>query len=179
MKTTAPARHRLSKFALCTILAFLGASPMPAALAAGDADLEQGLILAMTLDKAKQERPNDSGVPIQAYKKQGLISFKPTKREDYTDYYVLKKPATFLGQKLIVIEEEYMIKFVGCCVDEGLGVFVETVGPTDALKALAAENRCEYKEGEEVRQDIAGLSPAIAPSGHFGHLSCRTQSIFR
>lgn len=83
-----------------------------AANASNDQALEAGLLDALRYDKAKQERVGDSGKAIQAYMREGLVNNRPNQRIDYTDYYLLNKPAKFLGQDLVMIEEEYMSRYI-------------------------------------------------------------------
>ena len=60
-------------------------------------ELETGLAQAMHLKKGTSERVGTSGKAIQAYMQAGLIDSKPNVRADYTDYYLLNKPARFMG----------------------------------------------------------------------------------
>lgn len=85
-----------------------------------DKELEEGLKNAFRLKPGTTERAGDSGKAIQAYMHEGIVNKRPNERNDYTDYYHVKKQASFMGHDLIVIEEEYMSKYMGCCVDPEL-----------------------------------------------------------
>jgi hypothetical protein len=163
-----------------TFLFGLLALAMGQAPAATDAELESGLIKALQIKKGTYERAGDSGTAIQAYIAEGAVTRKPTVRADYTDYRLLKKPATFLGHELLVIEEEYMTKHIGCCVSEGAGVSVRVIGSSKNLKAFAAENKCALNEGVDLRRELAGYGmTGKLPPGPYATLSCRERDAMR
>ena len=66
----------------------------------------------------------------------GYIDNKPNLRADYTDYYLLNKPARFMGHELVMIEEEYMSRYIGCCVSPGAGLSVKVSGSLKPLGNL-------------------------------------------
>jgi hypothetical protein len=156
---------------LCGVIALSLAN---AAIAADTPDLEAGLASAMKYDKAAENRAGSSGKAIQAYMKAGYVNPRPNARADYTDYYLVNKPATFLGYPLVVIEEEYMTRFAGCCVSEGLGVTVSVTGNIAALQKFAKLNYCRVEEktdpGAELR--TFGIKNTL-PKGRYASLSCR------
>ncbi|MFX8569850.1 hypothetical protein ABTM09_20385, partial [Acinetobacter baumannii] len=65
---------------------------------------------------------------FQILKQKGFLAKKPNvSRVDYNDIYKLKKPYEFMGQNVLLISDEYMSEYVGCCVSEGWGaVFKQT-----------------------------------------------------
>lgn len=98
------------------------------ASAADERALENGLANALRLKPGTTERAGDSGKAIQAYMREGAVSKKPNQRADYTDYYLVNKPVSFMGHELVVIEEEYMTNYAGCCVNSGAGITVKVHG---------------------------------------------------
>jgi len=66
-------------------------------IASNNQDLEVGLIDSMRLNKITKTRLGDSGKAIQAYMREGFVNKRPNQRADYTDYYLLKKPARLMG----------------------------------------------------------------------------------
>ncbi|WP_020560551.1 SH3 domain-containing protein [Thiofilum flexile] len=140
--------------------------------------IEEGLINALRLKSGGEERMADSGKAIQAYMKAGLIGKKPNGRADYTDYYLLKQPAPFMGHSLVVIEEEYMSEYIGCCVSPGVGVIVKTVEGGDGLAAFASKNGCSVSEHINLKEELSGLKlKSPLPKGDFSSLSCRERDI--
>lgn len=142
--------------------------------AAPDANLEEGLINALRLKGGTTQRTGTSGKAIQAYVHAGLISKKPNQRSDYTDYYLLRKPAGFMGQELVAIEEEYMARYVGCCVSPGAGVAVKVDGPTDRLEAFARRNKCTFTDKVDLRRALRDVGLQVQlPVASYATLSCR------
>ena len=137
-------------------------------------ELETGLAQAMHLKKGTSERVGTSGKAIQAYMQAGLIDSKPNVRADYTDYYLLNKPARFMGHELVMIEEEYMSRWIGCCVSPGAGLSVKVGGSLKALEQFATAHRCSLNDNADVQGDLAGLGirRKLAP-GRYATLSCR------
>ncbi|QQZ31098.1 SH3 domain-containing protein (plasmid) [Thiothrix subterranea] len=138
--------------------------------------VEEGLINALRLKSGGNERMADSGKAIQAYMKAGLLDKKPAGRSDYTDFYILKQPASFMGHKLVVIEEEYMSEYIGCCVSPGAGVIVEAAASVENLAAFASKNGCSVEEHVNLEQELSGLDVKL-PTGDFTSLSCRERDI--
>jgi len=149
-----------------------------------DRSLETGLAEAMGLRKDRTGRVGDSGKAIQAYMARGIVNKRPNGRIDYTDYYLVNRPAYFFGQKLVLIEEEYMGKFIGCCVNDGLQVTVLLSGDTSPLEEFADANGCtlstsmgEYADPNAVLS-MLGLKARL-PKGKYAYLNCRYSEIDR
>lgn len=159
--------------------ALLAASAAPA-FAAATPPLESGLQHAMQLKKGTDERTGTSGKAIQAYMQAGLIDKKPNQRADYTDYYLLKQPASFLGHELVLIEEEYMAQYIGCCVSPGVGVTVRVYGSTQNLARFARSHRCSLTEHVDFAHELRDVAIRNkVPKGHYASLSCRERDAQR
>ena len=143
-----------------------------------DDTLEQGLINAIEQNKTNTSRDTLYGSAIRAYKTKGFINNKPNQRADYTDYYLLNKPATFMGHDLKVIEEEYMSAYIGCCVNSGLGLGLKIRGSLTSLKAFANENGCSVEENINLYQELTESGLKVHPmSGRYARLSCRERDL--
>ncbi|QWF15082.1 hypothetical protein [Lysobacter capsici] len=157
----------------CAALALLVVTA-PLASAQDAKSMESGLIDALRFDAKRHERVAPSGPALQAYIRAGYLDARPGARADYTDYRLMKKPATLMGHTLVVIEEEYMTAYVGCCVSEGVGVTVRLNGAADTLKAFAKDNACTYSELDDPGAELKGFDIANdLPKGKYASLSCR------
>ncbi|MGK5071664.1 hypothetical protein [Janthinobacterium sp. ZB1P44] len=158
------------------LLAASGAS----ALAATDPLLESGLLHALHLKKGTTDRVGTSGKAIAAYMREGYVGKRPDQRFDYTDYYLLKKPASFMGHALVLIEEEYITQYIGCCVSPGAGVTVRVHGSTQKLQAFAHAQRCTLTDPVDIRQALGEVAiKTRLPRGHYASLSCRERDAER
>ena len=169
-------RARLCSAALLVLVSSLAAAadPVPGA------ELETGLAQAMHLKKGSSERVGTSGQAIQAYMRAGLIDSKPNQRADYTDYYLLNKPARFMGHELVMIEEEYMSRWIGCCVSPGAGLSVKVSGSLKPLEQFAHVHRCSLNDNADVQGELTslGIRRKLAP-GRYATLSCRERDAER
>ncbi|MDO8037619.1 hypothetical protein [Janthinobacterium sp. SUN137] len=151
-----------------------------ASAAAADGGLENGLIHALHLKKGTTQRVGTSGKAIAAYMREGFIGKRPNQRFDYTDYYLLKKPASFMGHELVLIEEEYITQYIGCCVSPGAGVTVKVNGSTQKLQAFASAQRCTLTDPVDIRKNLREVAiQATLPKGHYASLSCRERDAER
>ena len=140
--------------------------------------LEAKLINALRLNSNTQERIGDSGAAIQAYVKEGYLNKKPNGRFDYTDYCLLKKPASFMGHSLVVIEEEYVSRYIGCCVSPGMDVTVKVSGSTDNLEKFAKKNGCRFDGDADPQSDFKDFRiKVILPKAKYVSLSCRERDL--
>ena len=136
--------------------------------------LEEGLVNALRLKNGTSQRMADSGAAIQGYMRADLVGKKPNQRADYTDYYLVKNSSEFMGHDLLLIEEEYMTKYIGCCVSPGAGVTVKVNGSTSNLVAFARQNKCSFTDNVNIRDLLAGLGiKSKIPAGRYATLSCR------
>lgn len=144
------------------------------ALAETDEILENGLTNALKFDTKSSSRLGSSGEAIQAYMREGIVNKKPNLRYDYTDYYIVNKPSKIMGHELVMIEEEYMSQYVGCCVSPGLGITVKVAGDTKKLEIFAKENKCSFTDRIDFQQEInnIGIKTKVLP-GDYASLSCR------
>lgn len=146
---------------------------------ATDEALAAGLVGAMRLNADRTERLNEPGEAIRAYIKAGYVRLKPELREEYTDYRVVRLPATLFGQALLVIEEEYLTKFIGCCVNEGVGVILRVTADRAPLKVFASANGCSISDE---RADIVATLQKLKVKpvdGDLVSMSCRTRDMDR
>ncbi len=140
--------------------------------------LESLLTDALRYDTTKAERIGDSGKAIQAYMRAGIVNKKPNTRADYTDYYLVKKPSSFMGHELFMIEEEYMTAYIGCCVSEGVGITVRLKGDDSALKHFAKNNACSVESKVDIPAQLKYLGlKAKVPMGDYVTLSCRDRDV--
>lgn len=162
------------------ISSFLLAASCASAHAAADPGLESGLLHALQLKKGTTERVGTSGKAIAAYMREGYIGKHPDQRADYTDYYLLKKPASFMGHELVLIEEEYITQYIGCCVSPGAGVTVKVRGNTQKLQAFARAQRCTLTDPVDVQHALNDVAiKTRLPKGHYASLSCRERDAER
>ena len=168
--------YRTRRLLGALLLAASGAS----ALAATDPGLEMGLLRALHLKQGTTDRVGTSGKAIAAYAREGYIGKRPDQRFDYTDYYLLKKPASFMGHALVLIEEEYITQYIGCCVSPGVGVTVKVRGSTQKLQAFARAQRCRLTDPVDIRQllDEVAIKTRL-PKDHYASLSCRERDAER
>jgi len=140
--------------------------------AASDRTLEKGFVDALRYD-GSAHRQARAGKAIRAYKAAGVLPQRP-RRQDYTDYYVVRKPTTFMGNPMVLVVEEYMGAYVGCCVNPGAGVYVRVTGSIEAMHDFARLNRCrveEYPDRKALRVVVpAGLA---MPPGKYAALLCQ------
>ncbi|WP_201532984.1 hypothetical protein [Psychrobacter ciconiae] len=165
-----------------SLLSIVVAFPM-AATAHVD-DLERGLLKSMTItiDRDGNIIRNNkySGAAIRSYKKLNFIKNTPDLRYDYTDNYLLRKPASLLGHDLKIIEEEYMGRYIGCCVSEGVGAVIRQQDSLSRLNSFAKKNRCSI---ERVNFDdylrAFGIKNPNPPRGNYYSISCRDRDLAR
>lgn len=150
------------------------------ARAENDARLESALTDAMRLDIDKpMDRVGDGGAAIQGYVAAGYLAKRPNTRLDYTDYWWLKKSAPFMTHELVMIEQEYMSAWVGCCVSPGVGITVRVHGSTANLEQFARANKCSVETNVNLT-DLAKYSHIALSSirkGRYATMSCRERDI--
>lgn len=150
------------------------------AAASDEQELENGLMNALKIKNSTTQRVGNSGKAIQAYMRQGLIDKKPNQRVDYTDYYLVNNSAKFMGHELVVIEEEYMSKYIGCCASPGAGVTVKIVGSSKNIEKFAHANRCTFTDHVNLQDELSHVSMKThLPRGNFASLSCRERDADR
>ena len=138
--------------------------------------LEAQLIKSMQLNRKEHLRMEEPGVAIRAYINSGHVSAKPNSRQDYTDYRILKRPARLFGQLIVVLEEEYLKRFVGCCVSPGIGAILQVDADQAALKNFASSNGCLIDSSRNVVERLRQLG--LKPQAHsYVSLSCRERDI--
>lgn len=127
----------------------------------------------MTPGTEEGTRALEPGIAIRAYIKSGHVSRKPDNAADYVDYRRLRKPTALFGHPLLVLEEEYMNQYIGCCVNPGIGMVIEVKGSTEALDAFLAANKCRknWPSGPEDSLDKAGVKPK--PDTTYVSITCR------
>jgi hypothetical protein len=153
--------------------AAVAAAPGSSQTVADDAALADGLVGAMRLNADRTERLAEPGEAIRAYIKAGYVKLKPELRDEYTDYRVVGRPAKFFGQELLVIEEEYLSKFIGCCVNEGVGVILRVTADLAPLKAFASANGCSVRDDRRDTVERLQKLKVKPAEGELVRLSCR------
>lgn len=150
--------------------------PAPKNLA-NEPEIESELINTLRL-KGKQ-RVGGYRKAIETYSRKGLINKNPNQSIDYTDYYLVNKPLSFMGHQLLVIEEEYMQKYIGCCVSPGVGISIRVVGSTKNIEEFAHTNKCTFNNNVNLQEDLRQVEiKTNLPQGDFASLSCRERDIY-
>ncbi|CEJ11113.1 hypothetical protein BN1110_01399 [bacterium YEK0313] len=168
--------HRQRLLLAATALAMAAVLAVPAAAQPSPDGLQRALAAGMGLHPSSGGRL-EAGPAIRQFIAAGYVDRRPTRRMDYTDYRVLKRPFQFLGQRLLVIEEEYMTQYIGCCVSEGSGAILRLSGDRSELTAFAAANKCRVSVDQpDIRARLAELGLGREP-GEFARLSCRERDI--
>lgn len=158
-------------FAGCGFLVGVGIEP-----SAVQADTTQTLMSSLSLDKRTNQRAAPSATAIKAYIAGGYVGRKPDIRFDYTDYRKFRKPAQFFGYTILVIEEEYMAEYVGCCVSPGLGLVLSGKGDPRQLSAFAQANGCSVEHPVDLSGSLGDLRLGL-PSTAMTRLSCRERDV--
>ena len=160
----------LTLLAACSAMAF----------AADTHSLESGLLHAMQLKKGTTERTGTSGQAIRAYQHAGMVSKTPRQRADYTDYYLLDKPVPFMGHELVLIEEEYRSKYIGCCASPGVGITLKVHGSIKNLQQFARASHCTLTDHVDFAQALREVAiKNKVPKAHYASLSCRERDAER
>jgi hypothetical protein len=90
----------------------------------------------------------------------------------------IKNPTKFMGHDLIVIEEEYMDSYIGCCVSPGAGAIIKINGSDENLKNFSKSNYCSLSENINIKNEMESIGiKENFPSGSYASLSCRERDI--
>jgi len=109
---------------------------------------------------------------------QGTIAKKPDiSRYDYNDVYKLKKPLQFMGQSVVLISDEYMSKYVGCCVSEGWGAVFAKTSDIKPLNDFAKKNKCSLSAMDKDASDYYWFNLKKLPKAEYYELSCRERDL--
>ncbi|GLI38327.1 hypothetical protein KI811_16715 [Geobacter hydrogenophilus] len=109
-----------------------------------------------------------------------FIRSKPSSSYDMTDYYVLVKPATIMGHKLVLLEYETQKPSLGCCADSGFGVILLLSGSTKELEKVAHKNICsiEYFSNTKLRERLFWKPrKSVIKPGKYAWVSCRESDL--
>lgn len=110
---------------------------------------------------------------FKTLKQKGFLANKPTiARADYNDVYMLKKPYTFLGQKFVLLSDEYMSEYVGCCVNEGWGAVFAKTSDLKKIEQFAQKNQCKIEKMQS-NSEYYGYSLSKLGKAEYYELSCR------
>lgn len=121
---------------------------------------------------------NDYFPTFQYLKLHGFIAKKPDiKRYDYNDVYNVKKPLSFKGQNVVLLTDEYMSEYVGCCVSEGWGAVIAKTFDLAPLKQFAKKNQCSLSIRDKSNVDYYGLILKKLPKAEYYELSCRERDL--
>ncbi len=142
------------------------------AVGATDQEIEKLLLEAFRPSK-KESRQERAGKAIKEYKASGVLAFKP-QRVDYADYYVAGRPTMFMGNTLVAVMEEYQVKYIGCCVNPGAGVYLRVVDRIEPLRQFARASMCRLEEYGDRKSFLAAVPfTAGMDEGKYAALLCQ------
>lgn len=84
-----------------------------------------------------------------------------------------------MTHELVMIEQEYMSAWIGCCVSPGVGVTVRVDGSTANLEHFARANKCSIETDVNL-SDVAKYSHVALSTlrkGRYATMSCRERDI--
>lgn len=76
----------------------------------------------------------------------GYFTAKPSLRIDYSSYYLPKKGLKIFDMDLVYYDHEYLVRFIGCCVDEGNAIVLKPGAQMDEIERFARKNRCRLRK---------------------------------
>jgi hypothetical protein len=146
--------HYVRYFAQVTLLtfdmksiAFITLMIVSQACTADDASI---IKKSLTADTKMEGRLADGDTVVSLLSRSGLFSKKPAERQDYSFFYIPRKPIYVLGAKLISFEHEYLTEYIGCCVNAGNAVILKPSGSISAIEAFAIKNKCRLSVGGQI-----------------------------
>lgn len=116
---------------------------------------------------------------FKTLKQKGLISNKPTiSRADYNDVYQFKKQYQFLGQNFVLLFDEYMLEYAGCCVNEGWGAVFAKHSDLKQIQQFAQKNQCKVEKMNLDSKYYYGYEVKKLPKNkEYYELSCRADDL--
>ena len=140
--------------------------------------IENQLADSISFKSNTKEREKSSSDIIKIFKDSNIISQSPNSRVDYTDYYITNSPMKFIGHDIILIEEEYMDKNIGCCVNPGFGFSLKINEDISNLVNFSKNNGCSFEKNLTLSEKLKSLDINYnLPQGDFAYLSCRENDI--
>jgi hypothetical protein len=129
---------------------------------------QSGLLTAM-------EQRTEYGAPLRALKRDGYLATRPRIRTNYDDFYFPTRSFSVLGGKVVVVQENYLGRYVGCCADPGIGLYFEGSSKASfiAVEDFAIANKCIYLEGNDmVTQELPTNFMRLKPRKSYALLRC-------
>ena len=136
--------------------------------AKADVQSEQILNRALSGASGSKVRQVDRGEAIRALASQGLVSLAPDLRADYTDYRLVSGRLQFLDHPVVIVIEEYLTEWMGCCPNPGIGVIIKGPVNEGRLQSFAQTNSCEIGSYTWIVEDFAELDQ----SAQYNSLHC-------
>jgi hypothetical protein len=81
-----------------------------------------------------------------------------------------------MGQNVVLISDEYMSEYVGCCVSEGWGAVFKQTSNLKLIEKFAKTNQCSFGPIEST-SDYYGFKIRSLPKGNYYELSCRERDL--
>jgi hypothetical protein len=131
-----------------TLLTFMGAMPANA-----QTFQQAPLLQAMT-------QRIEYGPALRALKRDGFLGARPQTRVEYSDFYLPKRTFSVMGSKVVVVQENYLSRDIGCCADPGISLFFEgsNVASLTQIMEFATAHKCVYRQGNAL------ITPELPPS---------------
>ena len=133
--------------------------------------------LQQLIGESACDSQTDPETMLDPYRSAGLIGGKPDLESDYSAFYRVAGPATFLDYPLLAFETETMRSagFIGCCVNRGLSMLVKTDGKDGAAQAFAQKAECRVIADDSYRLDRfkeLEIAAMTAPDSAYRVISC-------
>jgi len=89
---------------------------------------------------------------VTQLKQAGVFDQKPNFEGDYYHFYYPRKDIKIFGATLIAFDHEYLIEYVGCCVNPGVALILKKNELFDEkeIEGFAKANSCKVKKIHEI-----------------------------
>ncbi|MBU3547506.1 zinc ribbon domain-containing protein [Polynucleobacter sp. P1-05-14] len=135
------------------------------------------LKIGLTTDIKAREDLKIAETQIMKLAELGIINKAAELRSDYTDMYRVKIPTYFLNNEVVVIENSYMTKWIGCCPQPGMGIFVKVLNDDNSkLEQFGRKFKCSVDKNQTLK-DAEYVKLGIRNSSNkekYTHISCST-----
>lgn len=131
------------------------------------------------------DQPDNNTIPDEVFVPLRMAGVVDTAFDGEADYFAWsrpRRPVRFLGHEVtLVLAEEMRAGFIGCCVNDGVTLYLRPGGDAAALHQFAAETRCTLEPAREnpYFDSSQGSGQSLKDRDKLLALACHERDIYK